>query len=83
MARTSNPHSATAQFYINLVDNAPLDHRGKDTRGWGYAVFGRVVEGMVVVDAIAKVPTGSRGTMRDVPLEPVRILSARVLPEAG
>jgi len=80
MARTSNPHSATAQFYINLVDNAPLNHTSKDLRGWGYAVFGRVVEGMVVVDAIGQVPTGRQGTMSNAPLEPVKILKATILP---
>lgn len=75
MARTMAPHSATAQFYVNLVDNANLDARGGQ---WGYAVFGRVVEGMDVVDAIAAVPTDfarSGGqTMRDVPTTPVTIL---------
>ncbi len=61
MARTNDPHSATAQFFINHKDNAFLDHSGKNTRGWGYAVFGRVTDGMSVVDAIATTPTGAKG----------------------
>ncbi len=81
MARTSDPNSATSQFFINLVDNASLDHTGKDQRGWGYAVFGRVVSGQEVVDQIATVDTGSKMGMRDVPLEPVLIESASVLPK--
>ncbi len=82
MARTGDPHSANSQFFVNLVDNAFLDHSEPSPRGWGYAVFGRVVEGMDVVDAIAASPTGVVGGMRDVPLEPVVITGARVL-EAG
>ena len=78
MARTSNPHSATAQFFINAVDNAFLDHRSKDPQGWGYAVFGEVVDGMEVVDAISKVKTGQQGPMSDVPSEPVIIQKAYV-----
>jgi cyclophilin family peptidyl-prolyl cis-trans isomerase len=85
MARTQDPHSATAQFYINLVDNLALDAAqpafpGEEPRGgWGYTVFGRVLEGMDVVDAIAKVKTGPRPNgMRDVPLAPVKILKATV-----
>lgn len=80
MARTSNPHSATAQFFINLVDNAALNHTSKDVRGWGYTVFGRVVEGMVVVDAIAQMPTARKGSMANVPVDTVKILKAKVLP---
>ncbi len=80
MARTSNPHSATAQFFINVVDNAFLDHQSPTPRGWGYAVFGRVVEGMEVVDAIAESPTGRTGGMSDVPIEAIVIKHAR---EAG
>ena len=72
MARTPNPHSATAQFFINSVDNHQLDHPGSPG-AWGYAVFGKVVEGMETVDAISAVPTGSRNGMRDVPVEPVII----------
>ncbi len=73
MARTSDPHSATAQFFINTVDNGFLDHTAPSAQGWGYAVFGRVVEGMDVVDAIEKVRTGRKGFHDDVPLEDVRI----------
>jgi peptidyl-prolyl cis-trans isomerase B (cyclophilin B) len=72
MARTSDPHSATAQFFINTTDNSFLDHeRSQD--GWGYAVFGKVVAGTEVVDAIEKVRTGRKGFHDDVPLEDVRI----------
>jgi len=78
MARTPNPHSATAQFFINTVDNPFLDHKGKDMQGWGYAVFGKVIEGMEVVDTIAGVKTGTKGGHQDVPIEPVVILKATV-----
>lgn len=75
MARTRDPHSATTQFFINLSDNANLNHRNGQ---WGYAVFGRVVEGMDVVDAIASVGTGAAGPFRqDAPKQPVAIESAR------
>ena len=74
MARTADVDSATAQFFINLRDNAFLDHGGRD---FGYAVFGRVVGGMDVVDAIAAVPTGTQGGHQDVPLEPVTITDVR------
>lgn len=74
MARTNDPHSATAQFFINTVDNDQLDHPSFD--GWGYAVFGRVVEGLEAVDAIAAVATGRAAGMSDVPQEPVVIESA-------
>jgi cyclophilin family peptidyl-prolyl cis-trans isomerase len=71
MARTRQPHSATAQFFINLVDNSFLDHRDKTRSGWGYAVFGKVTDGMAVVDRIAKLTTTTRPDgMRDVPIEP-------------
>jgi len=73
MARTSDPHSATAQFFINVKDNAFLNHRSKTPKGWGYCVFGRVVSGMNVVRTIEKVPTTSRAGMRDVPQTPVKI----------
>lgn len=73
MARTSNPHSATSQFFINTVNNPPLDFTSKDARGWGYTVFGKVVEGLSVVDDIAKSPTGSRNMMQNVPKETVLI----------
>jgi peptidyl-prolyl cis-trans isomerase B (cyclophilin B) len=71
MARTANPHSATSQFFINLANNKFLDHTGQTPQGWGYAVFGKVVEGMEVVDAIAQVATGNSGPHADVPREPV------------
>ncbi len=84
MARTSEPHSATAQFYINLVSNESLNHRDKTAAGWGYTVFGRVVEGMNVVDRIARTRTQTRGTMRDVPVLPIVIERASIrYPEAG
>jgi peptidyl-prolyl cis-trans isomerase B (cyclophilin B) len=76
MARTNDPHSATAQFFINCTDNAFLDFRAENASGWGYAVFGRVVEGMDVVDAIEGVRTGRKGFHDDVPLEDVRIVRA-------
>ena len=79
MARTSDPHSATAQFFINAADNAFLDHKSESSQGWGYAVFGRVIEGAEVVDAIEKVQTGSRSGHGDVPLEDVTIQRATVL----
>jgi peptidyl-prolyl cis-trans isomerase A (cyclophilin A) len=77
MARRSDPDSATAQFFINVVDNPRLDYPSFD--GHGYAVFGKVVEGMDVVDKIRDVPTGNRGPHQNVPLTPVTIKSARVL----
>jgi len=79
MARTSDPHSASAQFFINLSDNAFLDHTSKDMQGWGYAVFGKVSEGMDVVNAIRAVATGNRGGHQDVPLETISIVSATVV----
>ena len=77
MARRADPHSATAQFFINTADNAALDHRDKTAQGWGYTVFGEVVEGMDVVDEISGVETGSSGSFRDVPREPVIIVEAK------
>ena len=77
MARRPDPHSATAQFFINHKDNAFLDYPGQD--GWGYAVFGKVTQGLDVVDKIAKVPTGNRGMYQNVPVEPVVIQSVKVL----
>ena len=80
MARTADPHSATAQFFINLADNAFLDFRYPTQQGYGYAVFGEVVNGMDVVRRIAKVPTGSGPPPhKDVPREPVVVHSARVV----
>src|SRR4051795_11701708 len=69
MARTSDPHSATAQFFINVADNAFLNHTGETAQGWGYAVFGKVVEGTDVIDQIRKVKTGNKGMHQDVPLD--------------
>ncbi|QTD96526.1 peptidylprolyl isomerase [Streptomyces cyanogenus] len=79
MARTNDPHSATAQFFINVSDNAFLNYSAKTPTGWGYAVFGKVTEGQDVVDSIKGVKTGSRGGHQDVPTEPVVIESAKVL----
>jgi peptidyl-prolyl cis-trans isomerase B (cyclophilin B) len=73
MARTSDPHSATAQFFINVGDNSFLNHTAQTAQGWGYAVFGRVVEGQDVVDQIRKVKTGTRGMHQDVPTDDVII----------
>lgn len=81
MARTSDPHSATAQFFINLVDNEFLNFRNKSPQGWGYVVFGKVIEGMDVVDEIAQVKTGSHGPYKDVPQEPIVIKQAKLLEE--
>ena len=81
MARTSDPHSATAQFFINVNDNEFLNHTAQNTQGWGYAVFGKVTEGMDVVDTIRKVKTGNTGFHQDVPAEDVVIEKASVLEE--
>ena len=79
MARTSAPHSATAQFFINVVDNANLDFTAESPHGWGYAVFGKVTQGMDVVLAIEEVGTGNRGMHQNVPLEPIVIEKASVV----
>jgi len=79
MARTNDPHSATAQFFINTVDNDFLNHTSPTPQGWGYAVFGKVTEGMDVVDKIRAVRTGNRGFHQDVPMEDVIIESAEVI----
>ncbi|WP_374278183.1 peptidylprolyl isomerase [Azonexus sp.] len=79
MARTGDPHSATAQFFINTVDNDFLDFRAPSGQGWGYCVFGQVVEGMDVVDAIRKVKTGNKGFHQDVPVEDVIIEKAEIV----
>ena len=79
MARTQAPHSATAQFFINVADNDFLNFRAPDLQGWGYCVFGRVTEGMDVVDSIRKVKTGSSGFHQDVPKEDVIIERAEVV----
>ena len=73
MARTSDPHSATAQFFINVADNAFLDFRSPDAKGWGYCVFGRITDGTEVVDRIKRVSTGNRGFHQDVPTNNVVI----------
>jgi cyclophilin family peptidyl-prolyl cis-trans isomerase len=82
MARTQDPHSARVQFFINLKNNEFLNHRtSADPRGWGYAVFGKVTQGMDVVDKIAKVPTGSAGYYTDVPTTPVVIQNVKIISE--
>ena len=81
MARTSDPHSASSQFFINVVDNAFLNFSAPTSQGWGYAVFGEVTEGMDVVDAIRQVKTGSSGFHQDVPKEDVTIITATILEE--
>lgn len=73
MARTSDPHSATAQFFINVNDNTFLDFKSETSQGWGYCVFGEVVEGMDIIEKIKTVNTGNRGMHQDVPLEAVVI----------
>jgi peptidyl-prolyl cis-trans isomerase B (cyclophilin B) len=79
MARTMEPHSASAQFFINASDNDFLNHSGKNTQGWGYAVFGEVTDGREVVDAIEKVATGSKAGHQDVPKEDVIIEKAEII----
>lgn len=82
MARTMDPHSATAQFFINVADNDFLNHTGKDAQGWGYAVFGKVVDGMDVVERIKSVLTGDSGFHQNVPVENVVIESAELVESA-
>ena len=82
MARTMDPHAATAQFFINVKDNDFLNHTGKNMQGWGYAVFGRVVAGEDVLDKIRVVPTGSQAGHQDVPNDPIVIESVSVLADA-
>lgn len=83
MARTNAPHSATNQFFINTADNAFLDHTAKSMRGWGYAVFGKVIEGENIVGAISRVPTGPGGTFaKDVPRTPIIIEKITVITDA-
>ena len=79
MARTSDPHSASSQFFINVKDNDFLNHSGPTSSGWGYCVFGRVTDGLDTVNAIKAVTTRSQGPHQDVPAEPVEILSATVV----
>jgi len=78
MARTPNPHSASSQFFINVKDNAFLDFQNETPNGWGYCVFGKVTEGMDVVNSIVAVPTGNHGMHQDVPVEPIIIMKASV-----
>jgi peptidyl-prolyl cis-trans isomerase B (cyclophilin B) len=78
MARTRDPHSATAQFFINVKNNDFLDHRNQTAQGWGYCVFGEITGGMDIVNAIKGVATGNAGGMQDVPVEPVEIISVKV-----
>ncbi|QHB28227.1 cyclophilin [Pseudomonas monteilii] len=79
MARTMEPHSASAQFFINSSDNDFLNHSGKNVQGWGYAVFGEVIEGREIVDAIEKVATGSKAGHQDVPKDDVIIEKAEII----
>jgi len=79
MARTSEPHSASSQFFINVKDNGFLDHTAPNAQGWGYCVFGKIVEGQDVVDKIKRVKTGKRGGHADVPIEDVIIERAEVV----
>lgn len=81
MARTNDPHSASAQFFINVKNNDFLNHSGKNPQGWGYAVFGKVTEGLDVVQGIEKVATGRHGYHSDVPTTPVVVESAEVISE--
>ena len=78
MARTQDPHSATAQFFINVQDNDFLNHTGENMQGWGYAVFGKVTQGEEVLDKIRSVQTGSQGGHQDVPTDPIIIESISV-----
>ena len=80
MARTSDPHSASSQFFINLKHNDFLEHRDKTQQGWGYAVFGKVLQGMEIVDEIAKVKTQSKSGHNDVPIEAIIIEDVTVVP---
>ena len=79
MARTNAPHSAQSQFFINLSNNGFLDHKSESTEGWGYCVFGKVTQGMEIVEKIGKADTGSRGYHDDVPLEEVTIERVEII----
>ena len=81
MARTNDPHSASSQFFINLVNNVSLDHTEETIQGWGYAVFGEVVDGFETVEAIAATATGSSGFHQDVPIEEILITDTKVTTE--
>lgn len=82
MARTNDPHSASAQFFVNLNDNAFLDHKSESIEGWGYCVFGKVTEGMDIIEKIAQVKTGTKGHHDDVPVEDVMIERVEVVETA-
>jgi peptidyl-prolyl cis-trans isomerase B (cyclophilin B) len=79
MARTGDPHSASAQFFINVEDNGFLNHTGETQNGWGYCVFGKVTDGMDIVEAIEIVDTTSHGPHQDVPADPIEIVSATIV----
>lgn len=79
MARTSDPHSATSQFFINVAENHSLNYRSKSPHGWGYCVFGKVVKGLTVVSKIEQVETETRNSLKDVPVETIHILKATVI----
>jgi len=79
MARTPDPNSASSQFFINVAENKSLNHQSKTPQGWGYAVFGKVVEGMDVADAIVKVPTTTKGPYGDVPVQPIVLQKASIV----
>jgi|TARA_B110000240_G_scaffold188148_1_gene226616 peptidyl-prolyl cis-trans isomerase B (cyclophilin B) len=79
MARTTDPHSATAQFFINVKDNDFLNHSGKSMQGWGYTVFGKVIEGSEVLDKIRAVATGSSNGHQDVPVDPIIIETVQIV----
>jgi peptidyl-prolyl cis-trans isomerase B (cyclophilin B) len=81
MARTSDPHSASAQFFINTNDNTGLDYRAATRDGWGYCVFGKVIEGMDVVESIEATATTSRKGHNDVPVDPIQIIGAEIIEE--
>ena len=81
MARTNDPNSATSQFFINLENNPNLDHTSETPQGWGYAVFGTVIDGFETVEAIASVSTGSSGHHQDVPLEDITVQKTKVTKE--
>ncbi len=79
MARTPDPNSAASQFFINVVDNGPLNHTDTTTQGWGYCVFGKVIKGMEVVDSIAKVPTTRKAPYDNVPVTPIIIIKTTAI----
>jgi len=83
MARTMDPHSATSQFFINTVDNTFLNHKSKTPQGWGYCVFGKVVEGMEVIDKIEAAPTGFKAGHKNVPVSPITINRAIKAPQSS